>query len=257
MESIALAALMCALTGDTDAGMIADYVRVHADFFKRCLPEAATDGISHNTVRINLMLVELQKFENFYLQIANHLIRRISNRVIAADGQAVRRKFEDPTPHESGMLMSLYDAANHVCLMHRLIDKKTNEITVGCQMIDALALKDSVVTADAMSCQVKFVDSVLADGDGKGTRPTILLIALFKERYTRKSACHDDASVAAHVLLGNRQQCRQKITQEPHDFVGIPHLSGGQSFRSRCNRPKESSWDCENPSESSTTRGLR
>lgn len=168
MESIALPALMCALTGDTDAEMIADYTRVHADFFKRYLPEIHTENISHDTVRTNLMLVEPEKFESFYLQIANHLIKQASNRVIAADGQAVkatgRRTSQDPTLHETRMLMSLYGAVNHVCLMQRLIDKKTNEIAVGYQMIDALALQGSVVTADAMSCQVKFVDSILAAG---------------------------------------------------------------------------------------------
>ena len=41
------------------------------------------------------------------------------------------------------------------------VDKKTNEITVRPDLIDLLDLKDTVITADALNCQVSIVDKIV------------------------------------------------------------------------------------------------
>ena len=62
------------------------------------------------------------------------------------------------------MLMNIFDANARVCLVHRLIPKKTNEMTVGPELLASLDIRGAVVTADAMNCQVRFVTRVLASG---------------------------------------------------------------------------------------------
>lgn len=165
MSSIALAAMMSALGGESDAVLIEDYLKLHQDFFKKYMPDCHVEDISHDTVRRNLMLIDPKRFADFYTDITSNLIKQVQVRVVAADGQAVRatgRKTKDnPLQHGAQMVMSFYDTSNRVSLMQEVIDKKTNEISVGFKMIESLALAGSIVTADAMSCQVRFVDAVL------------------------------------------------------------------------------------------------
>ena len=165
MANIALVALVAALCGTTDAAGISDFIGLHREFFDRYLPDAKIEEISHDTVRRCLMLVDTRKFECFVNEMTSCLVRRTFNRVVAADGQAIRatgrRSRDDGMMHGARMVMNFYDTNSRVCLAQELIDKKTNEITVAPRMIESLSLAGSVVTADAMNCQVGFVNSVL------------------------------------------------------------------------------------------------
>ena len=164
MAPIALAALMSALSGDSDAVMIENYLKIHRDFFEKYLPNSAFDNVSHDTIRRAFMLVEPKKFGDFYVQMTFNLIRQTERRIVAADGQAVRasaRLGKDGALKGTQMLMNFFDTGSRVCLAHEVIDRKTNEISVGHKMVENLALSGSIVTADAMSCQVNFVNAVM------------------------------------------------------------------------------------------------
>lgn len=67
------------------------------------------------------------------------VIRKQTGRIIAAGGQAVRATAltdnSDGQQHNAYYLMNLYDTASKVCLGHKIIDKKTNEITVGPRLV--------------------------------------------------------------------------------------------------------------------------
>ena len=125
------------------------------------------DNCSHDTVRKALMLVEPESLNSLYAELISPLLKTC-DRIIAADGQAIKATGktspEDENKHGIYMLMNFYDATNRVCLYHRLIQRKENEITVGPDSLRKLNLKGAVVTADAMSCQVEFVNAVISKG---------------------------------------------------------------------------------------------
>ena len=166
MLFIALVSVMCALTGKTDAVSIEQYCKTHQDFFKDFFKDYACE-FSHDCVRKNLMLIKPERFESFYFSLICPLLEK-EQRVINVDGQAARatgrKSYEQPEIHGIRYLMNIYDSTNRVLLLQRLIGKKKNEISVGYQMISELNLSGCVVTADAMSCQVKFVEAVIAQG---------------------------------------------------------------------------------------------
>lgn len=168
MVAIVFASLVCALGGVTDAVLIADWLEQNRDLLERHLPGVKIQGVSHDTVRRCMMLIDPAKFENFYQEMISGLVKVTARRIVAADGQAVRatgrRRRGDGVLHGARMLMNFYDTNNRVCLAQRLIDKKTNEISVGPEMIEKLSLSGAVITADAMSCQVTFVEAVLRAG---------------------------------------------------------------------------------------------
>ena len=169
MAALVLGALMQALTGDTDCVSIGDFVVRNREFFKRYIPDCSFEHVSHDTVRRSLMLIAPERFEKFYLKILEPLVAHTVADVVAVDGQAVRASAktskDNDTLHEPSMIMNVFDVGNRVCLAQRRIENKTNEITVGPQMIEDLDLWGTVVTADAMNCQVGFVQAVCRQAD--------------------------------------------------------------------------------------------
>ncbi len=73
--------------------------------------------------------------------------------VVAVDGKAVCSTSKDGQPHSALQILTAYITENGVILGQESIHEKTNEIPVFQQMLDYLAIKGKVVTADAMHCQ--------------------------------------------------------------------------------------------------------
>lgn len=167
MVFIALASIMCALTGKSDAVSIEQYIKTNMNFFKEFFPDFACE-VSHDTIRKNFMLIRPKKFDQFFESLITPLLQNQEERIINVDGQAVRasgrRTADRPKIHGTRYVMNIYDSTNRVVLLQRLIGKKKNEISVGFRMISELDLHGCVITADAMSCQVKFVEAVLKAG---------------------------------------------------------------------------------------------
>ncbi len=168
LAPLSLAALMTALQGATDAVVIQDFLMHNKEFFIRYLPELNIDTLSHDTVRNALLLSKPSAMQSFHQKICANLVRELSLRVFAVDGQALRgsgrRTKDKPGLHGAQMMMNVFDANNRLCLASKLIPKKTNEITVGPAMLADLDINGGVVTADAMSCQVDFTNAVIEGG---------------------------------------------------------------------------------------------
>lgn len=168
MVALMMGAILNALTGDADCVSIGDFITRNKELFHRYIPECDFEFVSHDTVRRSLMFLDPEKFEQFLLHLLEPLIKTSLRRVIAADGQAVKASGrmtvgKDGKERMSGhyMVMNIYDTTNRVTLAQQVIDKKTNEITVGPELLEGVKLDGSIVTADAMSCQINFTRVVL------------------------------------------------------------------------------------------------
>ena len=154
IEPIVLAALVSAMTGDTDCSAITQLLNAHVDFFRKLYPSMPTEPLTHDTVYRALLKVKAEKFDAFYQRIIQAFVTKTGGKVSAADGQACRatgrRKSADDSRH-AYMLMNFYDTTGRVCLLQMLIAEKTNDITVAPQMFEELDIRDCVITADAMN----------------------------------------------------------------------------------------------------------
>ena len=168
MVALMMGAILNALTGDADCVSIGDFMTRNKELFHRYIPECDFDNVSHDTVRRSLMLLDPEKFEQFLLHLLSPLVHSSLCRIIAADGQAIKAsgrmtvgKADKERLSGHYMVMNIYDTVNRVTLAQELIDKKTNEITVGPRLLEGLKIDGCVVTADALSCQINFVKVVL------------------------------------------------------------------------------------------------
>lgn len=170
MDVLVLGALLSAVCGNSDCHAIADLLNHRGgDLLKQAVPELISDKIvSHDTVRKTLMLLDPSKFSVFYGKLTSHLVKKLEERVIAADGQAVRATgittADNEDLHGAYMLMNFFDTNNRVCMCHRLINRKDNEIFAARDMLNNLDIKGATITADAMSCQREFAQKVLERG---------------------------------------------------------------------------------------------
>lgn len=172
LEPLALAALASALTGCTDCQSICQLLNENRTFFRRFYPQLPDTEVTHDLVYRSLYKTKPEQFDLFFQKMIAPMVHITKDRVIAGDGQAIRASTaarnneatEEQYRRRGFMLMNFYDSTNRVCLSQRLIDSKTNEITVGPEMLKAMNIQGCIVTADAMSCQMTFAQAVLDAG---------------------------------------------------------------------------------------------
>lgn len=91
-------------------------------------------------------------------------IKTTSKRLICVDGKEARgtgRKHGTTEEIKNLQTLHVYDATNCICLASVIIDKKTNEIPVAQNVLSSMALKNSVVTFDAMNTQKKTCEIII------------------------------------------------------------------------------------------------
>ena len=216
LEPIVIGALISALTGSSSCADISQTINSNKDRFSFCFKGLPYQDISHDIVYRAFMRVKTERFEAFYQTILSPMIQKTPFRIISGDGQAVRAtglSSSDDTPSQNRayMLMNFYDSTNHVCLAQRLIEKKTNEITVGPRMIENLDVRNAVLTADAMSCQVGFVNAVVDAGadyclslKGNQDRSWSEVSYLFASTHEDQIETYADEETLAHGRIEHR-----------------------------------------------------
>lgn len=86
-------------------------------------------------------------------------------RMISGDGQVVRgtgRTKEDEKAEKAINILNLYDVSKGIVLCSRPVADKTNEIPVFQSLLKAFSIKDAIVTADALHCQTKTAETIIA-----------------------------------------------------------------------------------------------
>jgi len=105
---------------------------------------------SRDTFRRTISRVDPDQFQNAFLRWLGCINKGIRG-VVAIDGKTLRRsRSRDKGPLH---IVSAWASEQHLTLGQRTVDGKSNEITAIPQLLATLALKDTIVTIDAMGCQ--------------------------------------------------------------------------------------------------------
>lgn len=112
--------------------------------------------------------------ECLYDWLANN---RKEGSVIAVDGKTIRGSSNHA--HRAYHVVSAFIAENQITLGEITTEEKSNEITAVPELLRSLNIENSIITADAMSCQKEIVRTII-DGKAdfcialKGNQPTML-----------------------------------------------------------------------------------
>ena len=119
---------------------------------------------SHDTFRRVFMLIDPEAFEAGFSAWAGSLAAGFEREVVAIDGKTLRRSSDRKHGHAPLHLVSAWASEQGLVLGQRCVDDKSNEITAIPELLDRLALQDSIVTVDAMGCQTAIAERILARG---------------------------------------------------------------------------------------------
>jgi predicted transposase YbfD/YdcC len=137
---------------------------------------------SHDTFRRVFMLIDPDTFETGFTAWVGSLTAGFERAVVAIDGKTIRRSFDHRRDQSPLHVVSAWACEQRLVLGQRCVDGKSNEITAVPELLDQLALKNSIVTLDAMGeagqrfrqaqpdgmasggCQTAIAEKILARG---------------------------------------------------------------------------------------------
>src|SRR4051794_18433256 len=150
---------------------------------------------SHDTFRRVFMLIDPDAFEAGFTAWVGSLVAGFEREVVAIDGKTLRRSFDHGREQSPLHLVSAWACEQRLVLGQRCVDGKSNEITAVPELLDQLALKNSIVALDARGCQTAIAEKILARGGDylltlKGNHPLAhaAVVQHFKEHCFRRGA---------------------------------------------------------------------
>lgn len=144
------------------------YGRSKRDWLESFLPLAG--GIpSHDTFRRVFMLIDPEAFEARFRAWTQSLgggalVDGAPREVVAVDGKTVRRSFDHAAGRGPLHVVSAWASERGLMLGQRPVAGKSNEITAIPELLDALDVRGSIVTLDAMGCRGTIADRIIERG---------------------------------------------------------------------------------------------
>ena len=159
---ILLIALGTLLSGGTTCADMALFGRAKQDFLREFL--TLRHGIpSHDTFSRVFRLLDPAPFRRCLLAFMRRFAKTCQG-VVALDGKTLRRSFDRAAAASPLHLVSAWAVEQRLVLGQLAVDGKSNEITAVPQLLALLALKGTVVTADALNCQRAIARQVVERG---------------------------------------------------------------------------------------------
>lgn len=160
MVVIAIAGMLCGADGWVQIAQFGREKKAWLDQFLE-LP----GGIpSHDTFGRVFSLLKPQAFEHCFRAWVASIRTVIPGEIIAIDGKTLRRSHDRSKGLAPLHLVSAWASANRIVLGQVATEAKSNEITAIPALLELLALKGCIVTIDAMGCQTKIAEQIVAQG---------------------------------------------------------------------------------------------
>ena len=124
---------------------------------------------SYSSIRRAICTTHSSSLEAIFREDANERESNFSYavelQVLSFDGKALRGSFDDYNDVKLIQILSIFSKKSKLILAHEVIEEKTNEIPIAQALIPRLNFKNAVFTADALSCQKKTANIIVASGN--------------------------------------------------------------------------------------------
>jgi predicted transposase YbfD/YdcC len=155
---ITLLAVMAFAEGWED---IEKYGKAKESWLRKFLP--LHNGIpKHDVYRRVFTRLKSEAVASCFMAWVRAIKRDIDREVIAIDGKTVRGSFNTRQESKAIHLVSAWATKNRLVFAQVKTEEKSNEITAIPTLLELIALKGCIVTLDAMGCQYKIADQIVA-----------------------------------------------------------------------------------------------
>jgi predicted transposase YbfD/YdcC len=119
---------------------------------------------SHDTFRRVLSRINAKKFQECFVGWVQSVAQVSKGEVIPIDGKTLRRSHDSSAGKAAIHMVSAWASDNRLVLGQVKTSEKSNEITAIPELLKLLEIKGCIVTIDAMGCQTKITDQIIAQG---------------------------------------------------------------------------------------------
>ncbi len=120
---------------------------------------------SHDTFGDVFAVIDIDEFSECFSRWAYDLSTFYSkDDIIAIDGKCLRRSIDKASKKAAIYMVGAWSNKNQLVLGQEKVADKSNEITAIPKLLNKLELHGAIVTLDAMGCQTKVADQIIAQG---------------------------------------------------------------------------------------------
>jgi hypothetical protein len=120
---------------------------------------------AYATVRRVVQEVDHTKFGDIFTKWMKHYMKKTNSEWIAVDGKAIKGTKQKEEDKKLAHLVSFFTSDSKEILIARKTADKSNEIPLVQEMMKEFALKDMIITLDALHCQTKTLKAIKDSGN--------------------------------------------------------------------------------------------
>ncbi len=159
LESILLIGIISVICGAETWNEMEQYARSKEDFLRSFLD--LPNGIpSHDTFNRVFSNIDAENFESCFTQWVSELAKLQPKEVISIDGKTIKGAKAGGKKSPVHMV-SAWANENQLALGQVKVNEKSNEITAIPKLLEVLFLEDTIVSIDAMGCQVQIAEAII------------------------------------------------------------------------------------------------
>lgn len=158
-HELLMIALCCGLCGGQGAVDMAVFAEAKEPFLRSFL--ALANGLpSHDTFSRLFRNLDPDQFRDSFQRFMAQFSEQLQG-VVAIDGKVLRRSFDRASGKSALHMVSAWGSQQRLVLAQIATDAKSNEITAVPRLLRMLALKGTIVTADALNCQRAIAEQIV------------------------------------------------------------------------------------------------
>src|SRR5882757_7309031 len=155
-------ALCAVLSGGQGATHMASFAVAKEPFLRGFL--VLENGVpSHDTFSRLFRMLDPEQFQAAFQRFMASFSEQCQG-VVAIDGKVLRRSFDRASGKSALHMVSAWGCEQRLVLAQIATDAKSNEITAVPKLLEMLALKGTIVTADALNTQRSIAQQIVDQG---------------------------------------------------------------------------------------------
>jgi len=160
LEEILFLSISAVISGMDDWTSISMFGRSKLMWLRQYYPYAR--GIpSHDVLGKVFAALDPVKFSECFREWINSIAELTGGEVVAIDGKTLRGSDDKSSGIAALHVVSAYASGNRLCLGQEAVSEKSNEITAIPALLKLIAVKDCIITTDAMGCQKAIARAII------------------------------------------------------------------------------------------------
>lgn len=147
------------LCGYTDFTNLADFLKVHEDYFNNLL-NLENGTPSHDTLSNVFSIVDSKKFMSIFIEWIKEIVSS-KGLHLSIDGKAIKSAKDKINGGNTPYIVSAFLSDIGISVGQVKVDDKSNEITAIPELLDLIDIKDKIITIDAIGTQEDIVNKIV------------------------------------------------------------------------------------------------